>query len=84
MVTNHNTKRRNLRARRIKAYAMSTGESIDVIKQKIKDKELLFDTSFNVYKSGECPPTSDCHICSIGVNKEEYDLIMKLRKHKRD
>jgi hypothetical protein len=83
MVTNHMTKKRNMRSRRIKAYAKSTGKSIDVIKQEIMDKELLFDTNFNVYKSGEHPPTSDFHICSIDVNKEEYDLIMKLRKTKR-
>ena len=54
-----------------------------MIKQKFNDKELLFDTNFNIYKSGDLPPTSDSHICSRVVTSEEYDLIMKIRRHKR-
>ena len=54
-----------------------------MIKQKFNDIELLFDTNVNIYKSGDLPPTSDSHICSRVVTSEEYDLIMKIRRHKR-
>ena len=84
MVTNHMTNKRNKKSRKIKKYAKITGESIDVIKQKLNDKELLFDANFNVYKSGDLPPTSDLHIASLEVTRKEYGLIMKLRRHKKN
>ena len=42
-----------------------------------------YSIQISIYKSGDLPPTSDSHICSRVVTSEEYDLIMKIRRHKR-
>jgi hypothetical protein len=80
---NHNTARRNQRARRIQTYAKRTGASIDAVKQDIDDKQLTFDTKLDIYKSGEIPPDPNAHYFNLDVDEEEYDLIMRMRTIKR-
>jgi hypothetical protein len=80
---NHNTAKRNKRARRIQTYAKRTGASIDAVKQDIDDKRLTFDTKLDIYKSGEIPPDPNAHYFNLDVDQEEYDLIMRMRTIKR-